>query len=258
MDGFDPAVGVIVLGATNRPDVLDPALLRPGRFDRRVAVQPPDSTAARRSCACTRARCRSRTTSTCSGSPSRRRAWSAPTWPTSSTRRPCWPRAAATRRSPRPTSRTRWRRSCSAPSARSLLSDEERRRIAYHEGGHAIVGHAHTGRRPGAQGLDHPARPGARASRSRLPTTTASTTPRTSCARRSASSLGGRVAEEIVYGEPTTGRRVRHPAGHSDRARHGRALGDEREGRLPRRRAARGRRACCCRAPSRCRRRRRS
>ena len=43
MDGFDPAVGVIVLGATNRPDVLDPALLRPGRFDRRVFVLPPDA-----------------------------------------------------------------------------------------------------------------------------------------------------------------------------------------------------------------------
>jgi cell division protease FtsH len=42
MDGFDSATSVIVLGATNRPDVLDRALLRPGRFDRRVAVQPPD------------------------------------------------------------------------------------------------------------------------------------------------------------------------------------------------------------------------
>jgi len=42
MDGFDSATNVIVIGATNRPDVLDPALLRPGRFDRRVAVQPPD------------------------------------------------------------------------------------------------------------------------------------------------------------------------------------------------------------------------
>jgi cell division protease FtsH len=42
MDGFDAAVGVIVLAATNRADVLDPALLRPGRFDRRVVVQPPD------------------------------------------------------------------------------------------------------------------------------------------------------------------------------------------------------------------------
>jgi cell division protease FtsH len=42
MDGFDPRTGVIVLAATNRPDILDPALLRPGRFDRRVAVNPPD------------------------------------------------------------------------------------------------------------------------------------------------------------------------------------------------------------------------
>src|ERR687887_1688504 len=42
MDGFDSGTGVIVIGATNRPDVLDQALLRPGRFDRRVAVQPPD------------------------------------------------------------------------------------------------------------------------------------------------------------------------------------------------------------------------
>jgi cell division protease FtsH len=42
MDGFDSREGVIVLAATNRADVLDPALLRPGRFDRRVVVQPPD------------------------------------------------------------------------------------------------------------------------------------------------------------------------------------------------------------------------
>jgi cell division protease FtsH len=42
MDGFDPRTSVIVLGATNRPEVLDHALLRPGRFDRRIAVSPPD------------------------------------------------------------------------------------------------------------------------------------------------------------------------------------------------------------------------
>ena len=42
MDGFESNVAVVVLGATNRPEILDPALLRPGRFDRRVAVQPPD------------------------------------------------------------------------------------------------------------------------------------------------------------------------------------------------------------------------
>ncbi len=42
MDGFDPRTSVIVLGATNRPEILDQALLRPGRFDRRVVVAPPD------------------------------------------------------------------------------------------------------------------------------------------------------------------------------------------------------------------------
>ncbi len=42
MDGFEPSQAVVVIGATNRAEILDPALLRPGRFDRRVAVQPPD------------------------------------------------------------------------------------------------------------------------------------------------------------------------------------------------------------------------
>nr|WP_234377634.1 ATP-dependent zinc metalloprotease FtsH [Streptomyces sp. CB02120-2] len=42
MDGFSGSEGVVVLAATNRPDVLDPALIRPGRFDRTVAVSPPD------------------------------------------------------------------------------------------------------------------------------------------------------------------------------------------------------------------------
>ena len=47
LDGFDPSTGVILIAATNRPEVLDPALLRPGRFDRQVLVDRPDRTGRR-------------------------------------------------------------------------------------------------------------------------------------------------------------------------------------------------------------------
>ena len=42
MDGFDSSKGILILGATNRPEILDKALLRPGRFDRRIIVDKPD------------------------------------------------------------------------------------------------------------------------------------------------------------------------------------------------------------------------
>jgi cell division protease FtsH len=48
MDGFDPSEAIIVIASTNRPDVLDPALLRPGRFDRQVVVPNPDITGRER------------------------------------------------------------------------------------------------------------------------------------------------------------------------------------------------------------------
>ncbi len=62
MDGFEGNEGIIVIAATNRPDVLDPALLRPGRFDRQVVVPLLTCVVASRSCACTCARCRWPTT----------------------------------------------------------------------------------------------------------------------------------------------------------------------------------------------------
>src|SRR3546814_14004570 len=48
MDGFDAKTNVILIAATNRPDVLDPALLRPGRFDRQIGVGAPDRSEERR------------------------------------------------------------------------------------------------------------------------------------------------------------------------------------------------------------------
>ncbi len=64
MDGFDPKASVLVIAATNRPDILDPALLRPGRFDRQIGVDAPTSRAASASSRCTAAASRSRPRST--------------------------------------------------------------------------------------------------------------------------------------------------------------------------------------------------
>ena len=99
MDGFEGGEGVIVIAATNRPDVLDPALLRPGRFDRQVVVGLPDVQRPRADPARAHAQ----------GAAGRRRradddrarharASPAPTWPTSATRRRCSPRARTARK----------------------------------------------------------------------------------------------------------------------------------------------------------------
>ena len=119
MDGFDSRQAVIVLAATNRADVLDPALLRPGRFDRRVAVQRPDRVGRDKILKVhTRGvplapRRRSRRDRR-----PRRPAWSARTCATWSTRRRCWPRARDATTSAQMTSPTRWRRSRWGRSAR--------------------------------------------------------------------------------------------------------------------------------------------
>ena len=89
MDGFEMKDNIILIAATNRPDILDPALLRPGRFDRQIVVDRPDRAAASRSSRCTPRASRSRRRSTSPPSPARRRASPGPTWRTSSTRPRC-------------------------------------------------------------------------------------------------------------------------------------------------------------------------
>ena len=106
MDGFEMKDNIILIAATNRPDILDPALLRPGRFDRQIVVDRPDRIGRQQDPRGARegqaARAR-RSTST--RSPPARPASPAPTSRTSSTRPRCSPRAAARRRSSRRSSR---------------------------------------------------------------------------------------------------------------------------------------------------------
>ena len=112
MDGFEGNEGIIVIAATNRPDVLDPALLRPGRFDRQVVVPLPD-VRGREQILRVHMRRVPLADDVKPGADRARhaRASPAPTWPTWSTRRRCSPRA--------PTSASSAWRSSSAPRTRS-------------------------------------------------------------------------------------------------------------------------------------------
>jgi hypothetical protein len=94
MDGFEANEGIILIAATNRPDVLDPALLRPGRFDRQITVPQSGRDGPRKDPEGPHAQC----AAGCPTSMPRplraaRRASPVPTLPTSSTRPLCWPHA---------------------------------------------------------------------------------------------------------------------------------------------------------------------
>ena len=95
MDGFDVTGGVILIAATNRPDILDPALLRPGRFDRQIAVERPDLEGRVAISRCMPRASRWLRAATCARSHGALPASPGPTWPTCSTRQPYSPRARA-------------------------------------------------------------------------------------------------------------------------------------------------------------------
>ena len=91
MDGFEANEGIILIAATNRPDVLDPALLRPGRFDRQVVVPNPDITGREK---ILKVHMRNVPVATDVDPKTIARGTPARTWPTWSMRQPCWRRAA--------------------------------------------------------------------------------------------------------------------------------------------------------------------
>jgi len=204
MDGFDSSTGVIVLAATNRAEILDPALLRPGRFDRRVAIQPPDSVGRR-----TILEVHTRSVPLDPDVDLERLAQSTPGMVGADLANLVNEAAlvAARRGHERVQSAdlTDALEKIMLGSERKLvLSEEDRRRIAYHEGGHAIVGML----TPGAD----PVRKVSIIPRGMALGVTLSTPEddrfnysEQQLRAKIKVSLGGRVGEEVVFGDITTG-----------------------------------------------------
>ncbi len=205
MDGFDATSGVIVLASTNRPDVLDSALLRPGRFDRTIVVDRPDLE-GRIAVLEVHARGIPLAADVDLAVLARRTAGF-----TGADLQNLMNEAAllATRRGVSEVGVHELEeaidRVVAGPERRSrLLSDGERRVIAYHEGGHALVGHALPGTDPVHRVTIIP-RGRSLGSTLTLATEDRFLVRRSELIARLAMLLGGRAAEELVFVDPTTG-----------------------------------------------------
>jgi cell division protease FtsH len=204
MDGFDSATNVIVIGATNRPDVLDRALLRPGRFDRRVAVQPPDRAGRE-------AILRVHTRGVPLG-PDVDLARIAATTPgmVGADLANLVNEAALTaaRRQHEMVEEADFtdalERILLGAERKVLLSDEDRRRTAYHEAGHALVGMLTSGADPVRKVSIIP-RGMALGVTFSAPDADRFNYLEPEIRAKIKVALGGRVAEEIVFGEISTG-----------------------------------------------------
>jgi cell division protease FtsH len=195
---------VVVLGATNRPDVLDPALLRPGRFDRRVFVQPPDAKGREMIL-----RVHTRSVPLADDVDLAQIAQSTPGMVGADLANLVNEAALlAARRGHPKVQRADFTDAVEkivlGAERKILLSQQDRRRIAYHEGGHAIVGML----TPGAD----PVRKVSIIPRGQALGVTLSTPDddqfnysEEQLRAKIRVSFGGRVAEELVYGDMTTG-----------------------------------------------------
>ncbi len=205
MDGFDPNAGIILIAATNRPDILDPALLRPGRFDRRVVVDNPDSK-GRRAILDVHVRGKplsedvdleilAKHTPGFSGADLANLVNEAA--------------LLAARRNKKKVTMSEMEeaieRVIAGPQRRSrVLSAKEREIAAYHEGGHALLGkllpHADPPHKvtilPRGMALGYVIS---------APPEDKYTYTKNELLDRITAALGGRVAEELVFGESTTG-----------------------------------------------------
>jgi len=205
MDGFDVRSGVIMIAATNRPDILDPALLRPGRFDRQVVVDQPDLE-GRRAILDVHAK----------GKPF------GPDVDTTiiARRTPGFTGAdlanllneaalLTTRRGKEHIGMAEVESAidrvlAGAERKSRVMSAKEKRVIAYHEAGHALVGHVLPNTDP-IHKVSIVARGRALGWTLALPTEDKYLRTRSELRDQLAMLLGGRTAEELIFGDPTTG-----------------------------------------------------
>ena len=205
MDGFDPKTGVILIAATNRPDILDPALLRPGRFDRQVYVSMPD---IKGRLAILKVHAKGKPVA--DGVDLEVLARSTPGFTGADLANTINEAAIlAARRGKDEITQDELDeavdRVIAGPERRSrVMTEEERRLTAYHEGGHALVGTAMPQADPVHKVTIIPRGRAGGYTRS-LPLTDKVYQKRSELVDELAVALGGRTAEEIVYGDPSTG-----------------------------------------------------
>ncbi|HYK26632.1 MAG TPA: ATP-dependent zinc metalloprotease FtsH [Streptosporangiaceae bacterium] len=205
LDGFDTKGGVIVIAATNRPDILDPALLRPGRFDRQIVVAQPDL-AGRKGILRVHARGKPFAADVDLDIIARR----TPGFTGADLANVINEGALLTARA----NQTQIQmaaleeaidRVTAGPKRKSvLLSEKERKIIAYHEGGHALVGHALPNADPVHKITIIP-RGRALGYTAAAPAEDKFLVSRVEMMDQLAMLLGGRTSEELVFHEPTTG-----------------------------------------------------
>jgi cell division protease FtsH len=204
MDGFSGREGVIVLAATNQPDVLDKALLRPGRFDRRVIVNLPDK-AGREAIL----KVHTRKVPLAGDVDLGELAASTPGFSGADLKNMVNEAALLAARRDQKEVRQKdfldaLEKIVLGPERPILLSPEDRERIAYHESGHAILGLVVPGADPVHRVTIVP-RGQALGVTYQRPQTDRYNYPEAYLRARIVGMLGGRAAEEIVYGTKTTG-----------------------------------------------------
>jgi cell division protease FtsH len=205
LDGFDTKGGVIVIAATNRPDILDPALLRPGRFDRQIMVPQPDL-AGRKGILRVHARGKPFAPDVDLDAIARRTAGytGADLANVINEGALLTARGNGTQITMASMEEAIDRVMAGPERKSSLLSEKERKLIAYHEGGHALVGHALPNADPVHKITIIP-RGRALGYTVSAPSEDKFLVTRGEMMDQLAMLLGGRTAEELVFHEPTTG-----------------------------------------------------